>query len=591
MIVTFAAVPIWVVDLGTSDGGFLSGGETAQWEWGQPSVGPTTYGPMWGTNLDGPYLHDTTDWLQIQLPDLSAIASPTLLIEHWYEVRDGDSALLQIDAGSGFITLDPATGYPAPLGFVGSSVVMVEDVFDLSGQGNAPVVRLVLSADAAQADAGWFVQTVSVWDGDLVVPSITAVTMPIDTQDFENPYTVEVDITEDRLVSSVDLWFDDGSGPVSIAMSPEGSLGPSGSGRYQAAIPQSPVGTTLTYWVEATDGDNVGRYPEVGTRSFRVFLAAPTHLSALAVGDRPVATSAVLSWDPPESPHPVIGYEVRREDTAFPVAAVDTPPAIVSLGGEAPQRFTVSALYGDVGGALGDPSEVLELDIEVPELSLDPPIAYQGEELYIKIVGQSLYLLQSTAIVSLGPDIDLLDLDVRDTNMATARVKIGMDAATGTVDLVLGSSAGTLVFPDRFTILSGDDAPRIERIDPAFIRQGEERWFEVEATELFAALPAIGTDDDMVVTSAVAVEGQVARFELAVAARARLGAHTLSIDDGDRLYTVELQVDEAVAHVQHGCASIPTPRAPSWLAGLMCAAIRSRRRAREAPREPASKVL
>ena len=102
----WAAQPIWVLDLGASDGRLLSGGETGQWAWGQPTVGPVTYGNLWGTNLNGPYLHDTTDWLQVTLPDLSGLSAPTLVLTHWYAVRAGDSALLQLDSGSGFIVLD-----------------------------------------------------------------------------------------------------------------------------------------------------------------------------------------------------------------------------------------------------------------------------------------------------------------------------------------------------------------------------------------------------------------------------------------------------------------------------------------------------
>jgi hypothetical protein len=561
-MILLAAVPVWVVDLGVTDGGFVSGGETGQWGWGVPSTGPTTYGTLWGTNLSGNYLHDTTDWLELALPDLSEVAEPTLVLEHWYAVRQGDSALVELEG----VVVDPAGGYPDALGFVGTSGGMVEHVWALE-PGSGSTLRLLFVADAAQADAGWFLKTVSVWDGDLVVPTIVPVTEPVDTQLLSEPYLVEVDITDDRGLSSVDLWVNDGGALEVLPMSGSGA-------RYSASIPAEPPGTTISWWIEASDGENTALYPAEGTGEFRVYLAAPTGLVADLPEGRPVATSVELDWLPPDTPHPVLGYQVRREDVLIPVATVDGPPVEIPLEGDSPQRFYVTATYAE--GA-GDPSEILELDIEVPTLQLvEPEVAYQGEELYVRLQGQALFLLQSEATLSLGPEIEVLTLEVRDANTATARVRVSETAAPGPVDLVLGE----FLFEDRFTIRNGADAPHLSRIEPGSLTQGETQLIEIEATELFAAVPTIGTDEELLVTSAVSVEGSVARFELAAAPRATPGPHTLSVDDGERLYTVDIEVDEARAQVQGGCGCAQTSslRGFTGLGLLLCL-----RRPRSAP--------
>jgi hypothetical protein len=568
-LIVFAAVPVWVIDLGVTDGDFVSGGETGQWGWGVPSTGPTAYGTLWGTNLSGNYLHDTTDWLEVPLPDLSGVAEPTLLLEHWYAVRPGDSALVELDG----VVVEPAGGYPDALGFVGTSGAMVEHVWDLEGQGDSPTVRLLFAADAAQADAGWFLKTVSVWDGDLVVPTIVGVTEPQDTQLLDVPYLVEVDVTDDRELSAVNLWIDDGSALSVLPMAGDGA-------RYSAFIPAEPPGTTISWWVEASDGENTALYPPDSVRSFRVYLAAPTGLVATPPEGRPVATSVELDWQPPDTPHPVLGYQVRREDVLIPVATVEGPPVEIGLEGDAPQRFFVTATYEE--GA-GDPSEILELDIEVPALQLvEPEVAYQGEELYVRLQGQSLYLLQSEATLALGPDIEVLTLEVRDANTATARVRVSESAAPGPVDLVLGE----FVFEDRFVVRDGADAPHIARLEPASLLQAETLLVEIESTELFAAIPSIGTDDELLVTSAVSVEGKVARFELTAAPRATPGPHTLSIDDGERLYTVDIEVTEVRAQVGGGCGCNQTAplQGITALSLLLCL-----RRPRAAPGAPAAR--
>src|SRR5678815_793974 len=79
------ALPLVVWDLDASDSGFVPGGTPGQWEWGTPTTGPVGEGRMWATELDRDYLNNASDTLQIPVGDLSSLAEPSLVIEHWYD--------------------------------------------------------------------------------------------------------------------------------------------------------------------------------------------------------------------------------------------------------------------------------------------------------------------------------------------------------------------------------------------------------------------------------------------------------------------------------------------------------------------------
>jgi hypothetical protein len=566
-VILLAPLPVWSVDLALDDGGFVSGGSTGQWEWAVPTVGPTGSGAMWCTNCDGAYLHDTVDWLEIPLPNLNGLAEPTLVLRHWYAIRSGDAAQVEVNGA----VVAPAYGYPDPTGgFVGDSVDFVDSAFDLRGFGNNPQVRLVLTADPAMADDGWYLSRVDLYDGDVVPPSVTVAAPPADTQDLVGPYGVSADVVDDRAVPTVTLWYEvDGGAAVSSPLA-----GPP----YAGAIPGQPPGSVVGWWIEASDGANVGRWPASGESTFRVFLAAPENLAAVGDG-RAVADQVELAWDPPVSPHEVLGYSVYREGTATPLVEVDSPDAVVPLAADAPQTFTVTARY-DVGE--GDASDPLTLDYEVPALDVvDPDRGYQGDELYVAIEGRSLYLLQGASTVDLGPDVEVLGLDVRDVGRAVAHLRIADGAALGPVDLVVDGPSGSYAFPAAFDVLDGADAPAIRSVDPEAVGQGETVDLDLTATVDFAGPVTVTTDGDLLVTGAVTTDRDQARVSIAASTRARVGVHTLTLDDGQRLYTADLQVDERLSHLTNGCCSTsPSPARGAGPLAALALAWRARRRAR-----------
>ncbi|MCA9571475.1 MAG: hypothetical protein KC656_26740, partial [Myxococcales bacterium] len=302
------AVPLVVLDFDTSPGPLVEGGDTGQWAWGTPTVGPAGGGRTWATVLDGPYLHDTLDWLELPTGSLAGATRPTLELRHWYATAAGDGGLLEIDQGSGWQPFDPYGGYPDPAGFSGASNGWVDTWWDLSGLTPGTRLRLAFRADAAIADDGWFLSRLRVLDGDALPPTLTPVTLPVDTQDLDGPYVVEMDATDDVGVTGVSVWWsaDGGAEQEVVATLVTGD-------RYRAEIPGHPPDTVITWRVEATDGENLATWPSSGTERFRVFLAAPTDLW-VELPDRPVVQWLPVSWTAPVSPHAVARFELIQAD-------------------------------------------------------------------------------------------------------------------------------------------------------------------------------------------------------------------------------------------------------------------------------------
>ncbi|MEQ1572549.1 MAG: hypothetical protein ABMA64_43415, partial [Myxococcota bacterium] len=424
----------------------------------------------------------------------------------------------------------------------------------------------VLTADPAGADAGWYVASVELWDGDIVPPSVRVDHPPTDTQDLVGPYEVVAELADDVGVTEVSLRYAVDGGPSStVEMGGDPAVG---------SIPAAPVGASVSWWIEAVDaGQNAGRWPATGEASFRVFLAAPTGLRA-EPPERGVASEVALTWDPPSTPHGVSGYQVFREGVVLPVAVTSGPSASVALAAGQPQVFQVAAVY-DAG--LGDRSEPLSLDLEVPVLDpIEPAIGYQGDALTLRLSGRSLYLAQDAVDVTFDrSDLEVTAIDVRDVSTAYVSVEIADDAETGPVDVTLDGPAGTFVFASRFDVRDGSDAPRIVSITPDEVSQGATATLAIEASVAFAGPPAVWVDEDLLVTGPVEWQGDAFTVPIAVAAGASPGPHPVSVDDGQRLYTTTLTVTERRTVVRDGCAHGPV--GGGW--GAWCAlALLARRR-------------
>jgi len=560
-----AVVPLQVWDFSADGQGLVSEGNTLQWAWSAtPAAGPGD--PSWGTNPDGQYLHDADDSLRLSPPGLAALQSPTLVIDHAYDVAAGDRAVVEADAGTGWVELSPLGGYPdAADGFVGASGGWIEHSFDLSGLGDDVDLRFRIVSDASVADDGWYLRRLELYDGDVTPPDLEAVQTPSDTQAVGEPQRVAIEITDAVAVVDPTLWWHTDHDPTERALPMVAVDGVAGlSGAYEAMIPGVEADTTVSWYATASDGEQVASLPEEGLESYRVFLGAPTGLTFDGTEPR-VATEVAIRWLPPDSPHPVEGYEVWQDD-ALVASAVDTE-VVAPIDAGAGRGLTVVADYGGLG--VGDPSSPLVLTAEVPELdSVAPSSAWAGSAIWATVSVSGLYLLDGSTEVSLGEGVEVQAAEVLDAESALWLLSIDAEATPGPRELYVSTPQGDARFPEAFEVLDPSGRPQIVEVTPATVQQGAEVQLEVRASDPFATPAVVAGTDDLVVTSAAEPGDSDDTLVVSVAARrsAALGDHTLLVDDGVRLWEVVIEVTEYRVPPQQTCAV--APRIGAWAVSM-----------------------
>lgn len=540
MTVLALALPLLVWDLTESDGGLVSGGTPGQWEWAIPREGPELGSPAWCTAAASTYLHEADDTLELPALDLSEAARPSLLLTHWYDVRAGDRAVLEVDDGGGWAVADVVGGYPDADGFVGASDGFVTDVIDLRGWGEAPRVRLRFTTDASLAAAGWVVTGVGLYDGDVSAPRVAPISLPEDTQDLDGPYVVELEVLDDADAVSVSVFYAaGGSAWRELTAARDGD-------RATVEIPAQPPGTEVVWYAEADDGSWQTRWPEVGAASFRVFLAAPQDLHTTA--DRLVGQTVELDWLPPDSPHPVLEYELLVDGVV--AASLDRPPGEVPIEASGPWGLAVRALY-DAG--IGDTTDEIVVDVDVPVLELQPAWAWQGDQVRVTLTGENLYLDEDSTALSLGQGVTT-ELEVLDVGRATALVTLTEHAEVGLRACTVSGAFGAYTFPEAFEVLPGEDRPSVVEVLPDEVQQGETREVTIVASEPLAGEVSVDVGEGLVASTPV-VDGDEVRFELAAAVDAAPGSRSLILDDGTRLWQAEIRVVNVAVPPQPTCAT------------------------------------
>ncbi len=539
----WASTVVVAYDLEQDDGGFVATGDLGQWKWGEALAGPGSGydgANAWAIGLGGTYLNDATEYLEIPIPDLSTVAAPTLRFMHWHAFGTGDTGHVEIDAGFGWTEVAPVYGYPAHDGYSGDSGGWLPTSVSLDGLGASPRVRLVFNADTSGVGAGWFVDQVSLWDGDVTAPNIARVDALDDTENLDGPYLVSAEVTDDSGVGEVLLSWTNGED------SGEAPMVDQGDGTFAASIPGQAPDTVVEYWVAATDGANASRYPAAGTLDFRVYLAAPSGLTGPE--GRVVGSSAMLSWTAPVSMHPVLGYEVERQGES--VASVAGTSATVDLlgGGDV---FAVRALYG---AGLGDASEPLAIDAVLPSVAgLSPAEAYAGDTLRVELTGEYLLLVDGEVELSLGGDVTVSALEVRNVDRLVADLSIGSGATLGSRDVTVTSEAGEVVLASGFTVLSADDRPRLVAVEPSRVTQGETGEMTITVAGAVGETVTVDLGEGLVVESATR-DGDSILVKFAVAPGAALGERQIVVDDGTRVYSeLSLEVDDWSPPVQRQC--------------------------------------
>lgn len=571
LVAPAAAAEIVVLDLSASDGALVAGGDVGTvWEWGVVESGPGSAPAgerAWGTVLDGPYLNDAEEWVELPQLDATGLDGPALGLTHWYALNEsgaGDLGVVERFDGSGWVAIEPVYGYPAAGGFLGRSGGWVTTWFALD-----PAVhrlRLRLSSDVALTDDGWYVSRIVLADEDPVPPKVELTSVPGDTQDLTLGYAVEARVTDNVGVESGEAtWETESEGGV-VPLTLDGDLA-------TATLPVVEPGSVVSWSLTVSDGVNTGR-SEV--EQFEVFLAAPTALEGPAF---PVAAAAVsLHWEPPDAPYPVLETRVLRDGEQ--VAAVSGASAEVPVR-SGTQLFSVVSLFDTpLGDRLGDESEVWAVEAAVPAVTgVSPEWGYAGDHLRITVTGENLLLAQEDVTLDLGAGIAVIALDVRDVNTLVAEIFVEESASPGARDALVGSGAVQALLPSAFVVSDEEAAPRIRAVQPGALTRGEQTDVMLVLSGQPAAEDVVVYLGEGVVVDDLVVSGERVALRATVPADAPLGTYTVELDDGERIWAGPgVEVRRAPPAVQSTCAVGLSPAGGALVVVAAVAALARRRR-------------
>jgi len=525
-------------DFESDDGGFTSGGDLPQWQWGEPQVGPASAHSgnyVWGTALDDLYLRENENTLTLTALDLSAVDQPVLIIQSWLDLASGDSAHIELDDGTGFALATPVYGYDGIDSLVSSDDTWTPLYIDLGGLTDLSAVRLVLASAASRA-YGWYIDDVELWSGDAVPPQVSQVDTVAEWTRFDQGPSITATIQDNRSLSGADLaWSLDPSteGGTTDLSSGVASFTALGGGRFQTTLPAIPPGT-LTWTIQADDGINSVIWPDKLGQQTTVYLPPPTTL--LGPDSHWWGSTVPLSWTAPDSDETVVGYRVYRDDS---MVAETTDTSIDAPAVGPTDSFSVTTLFDTSLGQLeGRAVGPVLVDVAVPALdSVDPLFAYQGDLVRVTVAGTSLLMdantLQADAL-SLGSGILAEAVDVEHVDRAIFTVLVDPTAPIGTRDAVLSLDDQQVILEDAFSVQSGDDRPAVLSVAPSAEVQGATDTLTITLSTPPDGLPTLDLGQGIVVED-VSVDGSLITADIAVANDAALGARTVTVDDGLRI--------------------------------------------------------
>ncbi len=549
--------------------GFVSTGVPGSWSCGEVTSGP--FGgeqdpTACGTGLDNNYTNNATDFLLLPPFDVSSAEKPFLKFAHWWNIEAGDEGSVeQLLSDGSWEQVDLVYGYPGGESHLLGDGGWVDAWVDLLDIEDTSSLRFALRSNQGVTGDGWFVDNLEVWDGDIVPPILENLTILGDTEVITQPYSVTVLAFDNQQLNSVELKYTvDGGALSSVPMTDVGG------GAFQAQIPAQEPDTSVEYWVEAQDDTHLTVSPISGTNNFRVRLPAPQGLSGL---DEVIHDDSVwLDWEPPVSIHTLYSYGIYRAgewvDTAF------EPFFQVNLYGDNLDIFTVVANYELESGEIvaGDHSNSWSVDAAVPMIvSVAPSLIYQGDTVHLQIVGSNMLFVQEEVEITVDVELEILQIEIESVDRALITMYVAPDAMIGprSVHVNSGESLGLLV--EAFTVVSGDDLPRIDEIVPNGLRQGQSEVVEFKMSSPMDIAPLVDLGPGVVVDSVELSAPNIVTAMVSVAVNAPLGARAAVMDDGVRAITgLDFSVRDQILEPV-GCHSVKSSdRSGNWWLLLMC---------------------
>ena len=201
-------------DFEDDDGGYIHGdgpgpGSIDDWEWGEPTYGPSSAhsgSHVWATNLDSDHSNSADGVLDSQEVDLAMFSPmPELSFWHWYDhtIYDCGNVKISTDGGTTWELIYPESGYPGTASsgnqgipnepaFTDISTGWEEVVFNLSDyEGEQVKFRWHFGSTSSSTHPGWYIDDVSFASGiaqrspgDIVYSSQATVDLLANTQAF-----------------------------------------------------------------------------------------------------------------------------------------------------------------------------------------------------------------------------------------------------------------------------------------------------------------------------------------------------------------------------------------------------------------------
>ena len=540
-----------------------------QWQWGTDDEGRTG----WATRLNSLYLNDAVDRLTFPNIDLTGTTRPVLGLAHSYNIDPsgpGDSGWLEAMVDGEWTVIEPVYGYPYEDGFTDNSNGEQTDWFDLSGLGPAPALRLVFHSDPAIRRSGWFIDAISIEDGDPVPPHFVSVTELTSTDDVVGPYAVTAQVIDDQALTDVSIYWRTNDGASQSA-----PMLPDIGDQYVGLIEGQTPGTVVEWWIEASDGLNTARWPELGEGRFTVSLPVPYDL---IINPEPLHewiadTELDLQWTPPASPYTILGYQVERDGVR--IASPDDAQTTIDLV-DGIQLITVRARFTtDAGIFTSEPSDPLPLQVALPRVSeMSPQDAWPGDDLRVMLSGSNLYLDGAHTVLEPGPGIAIETFEVLDAHSARALIHVDADAEPGPRVFEFHTGDTTILVDPVFIVRGEGDRPMVLGAHPSTVRQGANTtvFIDMSAPADVTQPPPIVRLGEGIIVETVTRRGSGLDVSLSVAHDAPLGAHPIEIDEEDRLITgATITVRDTPKVPSRNCSVYPQRSGQSWIwiAGIL----------------------
>ncbi len=595
------AVRVYLFD--DSSGGFRRVDDPlAVWQWGLPAGDDVaaSLGNVWATELDQHYLPATSSVIRSPTFSLSAYPGATMAIEHYYDIDPngtctlsdgtelggvcGDGGFLRLLDGDGALhPLTPDEGYNAQVmyddkitaAFSGKSDTWITSYFDLQGlTGDNVALELVFVSNDARWANGWFVSSVTFFDGDVIPPEVSVVVRPVDTSNVIGPYSVVAVASDNREVQKVTLYYSAGGGQTQ-ATDMVANVG----GRWEASIPGQDTGTEVRYYVEATDiNGNTMSYPvdaPGGTwLSFRVRLPPPRALDFVPSPPPSLALNLTLQWLPPQElgdegyaqeGQYLIDYQVIHTifDEAGTVVGssvvedqdgddTDLTAIVEAAGKPYTDQYQVRARYqvedeeGNTTMALGDLSDPVSHALYVPHIQeIIPSAEYRGESTTLHVISAYTTFVDGDVELDLGRGIQVSNLVVESVTRCTATITLADDVPVGYRAVTIRTGDYDLTYQPGLEVIDQALQPAITRVEPDYVRVREKKQIKFTGanTDFIDESPSVDFWDDIQVLSLEVLSDTEFIVEIEATVGAAVGERAVRVISGSETFEVAFWVE------------------------------------------------